>query len=531
MPVKSTLTHSITMYRHPMLQLSFRLLFWVFSVAGLYAADQPNLIVILADDLGYGDVSCYNAQSKIQTPHVDRLALEGMRFTDAHTPSAVCTPTRYGLLTGRYSWRTRMKSGVLDGYSPPLIETERVTVASFLQQQGYATACVGKWHLGLQWTRQDGSQESLDKGPQGVRPGFDIDHARPFTGGPNAVGFEHFFGISASLNMPPFCFLLNDRVLHQPVLHQERMRDALFQATDEGVRSPDFTNFAVMPRFAGEAVAFIEKQAAAVEKKPFFLYAPLSSPHLPVVVNQEYRGKSQAGEYGDFVVETDAFVGAVLESLDRTGLAGNTLVLFTSDNGGLFHSWEAKEADDVKHYKITGRAQHIREFGHQGNAHLRGTKADIWEGGHRVPFLVRWPGQTPVGSVSAELVELTDLLATVAEITGVALPTGAGPDSRSILPALLAEKPEKPVREYAVHHSMQGVFAIRQGPWKLVHEHRGSGGFSQPKKLDPAKEGGPSGQLYHLETDPAETRNVYAEQPEVVERLTKLLKSIQDKDV
>ncbi|MDP1588430.1 MAG: arylsulfatase, partial [Prosthecobacter sp.] len=472
-----------------------------------FAADHPNIIVILADDLGYGDVACYNPASKIPTPQMDRLAREGMRFTDAHTPSAVCTPTRYGLLTGRYSWRTRMKSGVLDGYSPPLIEADRVTVASYLKQQGYATGCVGKWHLGLQWTRQDGSPESSDKGPKGVRPGFDIDHTRPFTGGPLTLGFEHFFGISASLNMPPFCFLENDRVLHQPTLKQERMRDALFQATDEGVRSPDFTNFAVMPRFAGEAMAFIEKQAAAAERKPFFLYAPLSSPHLPVVVNQEYRGKSQAGEYGDFVVETDAFVGAVLDTLDRTGLAKNTLVLFTSDNGGLFHHWQAKEADDVKHYKITGRAAHIREFQHQGNAHLRGTKADIWEGGHRVPFVVRWPGKTPAGSVSAELVELTDLLATAADITGAPLPAGAGPDSRSILPALLSEKSAKPVREFAVHHSMQGVFAIRQGPWKLVPDHRGSGGFSQPKNLDPAKEGGPPGQLYNLETDPGETRN------------------------
>jgi arylsulfatase A-like enzyme len=230
----------------------------------------------------------------------------------------------------------------------------------------------------------------------------------------------------------------------------------------------------------------------------------------------------------ELIDETDAFVGAVLDTLDRTGLAQNTLVLFTSDNGGLFHHWEAKEADDVKHYKITGRAEHIREFGHQGNAHLRGTKADIWEGGHRVPFLVRWPGKTPAGTVSTELVELTDLLATAADITGSTLPVGAGPDSHSILPALLSEKPAKPVREFAVHHSMQGVFAIREGPWKLVDGHRGSGGFSQPKTLDPAKEGGPPGQLYNLTTDPAETQNVYVEHPDIVQRLTTRLNAIRD---
>jgi arylsulfatase A-like enzyme len=495
----------------------------------LPAAERPNLIVILADDLGAGDLSCYNPESKIQTPHADRLAAEGMRFTDAHTPSSVCTPTRYGLLTGRYAWRTRMKEGVLDGFSPPLIEGDRVTVASFLKSEGYATACIGKWHLGLQWTNQDGTPESADRAEKGVRPGYEIDYTKGFSGGPLALGFDRFFGISASLNMPPFCYLEGDRVVHPPTIKQERLRDANFLATDEGLRSPDFTNYGVMPRLAGEAMAFLEECAASPDKTPFFLYAPLTSPHLPVVTNQEYRGKSEAGEYGDFVVETDAFVGAVLETLDRTGLADDTLVIFTSDNGGLYHWWEAKEADDVKHYQVAGRGAHIREFGHQGNAWMRGTKADIWEGGHRVPFLVRWPGKTPPGTVSGELVELSDLLATAADLVGGGLPAGAGPDSVSILPALLAEKPEKPVRGFSVHHSLTGVFAVRQGPWKLVPDHRGSGGFSQPKALDPAKEGGPKGQLYHLGEDPAETRNRYDEEPEVVTRLETLLEEIRNR--
>jgi arylsulfatase A len=495
-------------------------------------SNQPNIIVVLADDLGYGDVSCYNPQSRIPTPHVDRLAAEGMRFTDAHTSSAVCTPKRYALLTGRYSWRTRLKYRVLDGFDPPLIEPGQVTAASFLKQNGYATACIGKWHLGLQWTDTRGAPlpaVPLDR-TEPPRPGHDVDFTKPFTGGPTAVGFDRYFGISASLNMSPFCYLEGDRPLHLPVLHQERMRDANFMAVDEGVRSPDFTIHGVMPRLAGEAVGFIEKQAATAPNQPFFLYAPLTSPHLPVVTNSEYRGKSQAGDYGDFVVETDAFLGAILETLDRTGLAANTLVIFTSDNGGLYHYWEAREADDVKYYKIGGRAAHIREFGHQGNAHWRGTKADIWEGGHRVPFVVRWPGKTPPGAVSNELVELTDLLATSAGILGADLPHGAGPDSRNILPALLTANPAKPVRDFAVHHSLRGVFAIRQGPWKLI-PHRGSGGFTNPRMLDPAKEGGPPGQLYHLESDPSETRNVYSEHPDVVRRLSELLKTIQDQDV
>lgn len=517
---------------HPFRRLTPLLLALLF-IGGLARAAEPqrppNIVVILADDLGYGDLSCNNPDSKIPTPHADRLAAEGMRFTDAHSPSAVCTPTRYSLLTGRYHWRSRLKSGVLDGISPPLIEADRVTVASLLRDQGYATACVGKWHLGLQWTRKDGTLEDQDRAEQGgVRPGEDIDYTRPFTGGPLALGFDHFFGISASLNMPPFCYLSGDRVLHLPVLRQERMRDPLFLATDEGVRSPDFTNFGVLPRLAGEAIAFIERHVADSPDEPFFLYAPLTSPHLPVVVNQEYRGRSAAGEYGDFVVETDAFLGAVLETLDRLELADETLVLFTSDNGGLFHYWEAKETDDVQHYRIRGRAAHIRQFGHQGNAWMRGTKADIWEGGHRVPFLVRWPGRTPAGGVSNELVDLTDLLASCADIVGADLAAGAGPDSVSLLPALLTEQPSRPVREHTVHLSFRGVFAIRQGAWKLIPAHRGSGGFSQPRDLDAEVEGGPPGQLYHLQRDPAETQNVYAEYPEVVERLTKRLEEIRN---
>lgn len=505
-------------------------LFLCFLFPGGADAEPPNLVVILADDLGLGDLSCYNPESKITTPHADRLAREGMRFTDAHSPSSVCTPTRYGLLTGRYAWRTRMTSGVLDGFSPPLIESGRTTLASFLKSQGYATACIGKWHLGLQWTKTDGTPESADRGEKGVRPGYDIDYGKGFSGGPVGLGFDRFFGISASLNMPPFCYLENERVVHLPTLKQERLRDANFLATDEGLRSPDFTNFGVMPRFAGEAVAFLEARAADGTKEPFFLYAPLTSPHLPVVTNQEYRGRSGAGDYGDFVVETDAFVGAVLETLDRTGLAGNTLVVFTSDNGGLYHWWEAKEADDLKYYQVSGRAAHIRGLGHQGNAWMRGTKADIWEGGHRVPFLVRWPGKTPAGTVSGELVELTDLFATAAAIVGADLPDGVAPDSYNLLPALLGEKPEKSVREFSVHHSLTGVFAIRQGNWKLVPHHRGSGGFSQPKVLDPSREGGPKGQLYDLGEDPAETRNLYEMEPEVVRRLEARLEEIRGRE-
>ncbi len=489
---------------------------------------HPNIIYILADDLGYGDVSSYNPESRIQTPHVDRLAAEGMRFTDAHTPSAVCTPTRYGILTGRYSWRTRLKYRVLDGFDPPLIESDRITVPGFLRDAGYDTACVGKWHLGMEWTDKKGEPlpaVSIDR-RMPPRPGFDVDFSVPVKGGPTAVGFDHFFGISASLNMSPFCYLVDDLPYQIPDLKQEAIRTE-FIVVDEGVRSPDFTIAGVMPRLTGEAVRIIEEQGAERPDTPFFLYAPLTSPHLPVIPNAEFRGTSEAGDYGDFVVETDAFVGAVLDALDRTELADNTLVIFTSDNGGLYHWWDAKEADDLKHYQIKGRGAAMKEFGHQGNAQLRGTKADIWEGGHRVPFVVRWPGFTPAGTVNNELVELTDLLATCAAISGGKLPEGAGPDSVNILPALRKAKTDEPLRDFAIHHSLWGTFAARQGPWKMI-PHRGSGGFTQPRDLDPEKEGGPAGQLYHLDNDPAETQNLWNKHPEIVEKLQALLKDVKD---
>lgn len=495
-------------------------------------ADQklPNIVYILADDLGYGDVSCYNSKSKITTPHVDRLAAEGMRFTDAHTPSAVCTPTRYGILTGRYAWRTRMKFRVLDGFDPPLIEEGRLTVPALLKQHGYATACVGKWHLGMQWTDRAGQTVPYIRVETKGRPrsGADVDYSRPVTGGPIDRGFDHYFGISASLNMSPFCYIRNDRPVRLPVLQQPRIQTE-FISVDAGVRSPDFTIYGVMPRLAGEAVDWIEQQSASKTKQPFFLYAPLTAPHLPLVPNEEYRGTSKAGHYGDFVAETDAFVGAILETLDRTGQVDNTLVIFTSDNGGLYHYWKPQEADDVKHYKVRARGQYVRQFGHQGNAHLRGTKADIWEGGHRVPFVVRWPGKTPAGAVSSELIELTDLLATCASLVKTDLPENAGEDSRSALHALLKPQPDQPVRDFAVHHSLWGTFALRKGSWKLV-AGRGSGGFTFPRELDAAKVGGPPGQLYNLEADPSETKNVWSDHPDIVAALSKQLAEIQGED-
>ena len=450
-------------------------------------AETPNVVVILADDMGSGDLGCYGA-TQTNTPYLDRLATEGMRFTDAHSPSAVCTPTRYGLLTGRYSWRTRLKQGVLVGDSPALIEEGRLTLAGLLKSKGYATAAIGKWHLGL------GSEAKTD-------------FAKLLRPGPLTAGFDSFFGIPASLDMVPYVYVENERVLALPTAQSEKSPksnyfDGVFWR--EGPAAPGFRHQDVLPELTQRAVQFVKAQSA---QRPFFLYFALTSPHTPWVPTNEFQGKSPLGEYGDFLTQTDAAVGRVLNALKEMKLADSTLVVFTSDNGA-----------------IPLPAQ-FAATGHRPNGTWRGQKSDIWEAGHRVPFLVRWLGQTPAGSICAETICHTDLLATLAAIVGESLPEDAGEDSFNILPLLLGKSTDTPVREATVHHSGDGVFALRQGKWKAIL-HLGSGGFSQPKR-EPAVPGGPTGQLYDLKDDPGETRNLWLEQPEIVERLSELLDRYQ----
>jgi arylsulfatase A len=448
------------------------------------AARPPNIVLILADDLGYGDPRCYNKDSRIPTPSIDRLAKQGVRFTDAHTPSAVCTPTRYGILTGRYCWRTSLKRGVLDGYSPLLIEPGRVTIASLLKGRGYATAGIGKWHLGL------GSRGKTDYG-------------KPLKPGPNSAGFDYFFGIPASLDMPPYVFVENDKVTAAPTATigaSEMRRKGGKGFWRAGAIAPDFKHADVLPRLTAKAVGYIGKQT---RDKPFFLYLALTAPHTPWLPTAEFEGKSKAGPYGDFVAQVDATVGRVLKALDDARLAGNTLVIFTSDNGA--HWLPA----DITRWK------------HRANDGLRGQKADIWDGGHRVPFIARWPGKVRAGSTSKELICLTDLLATAAAVVGEKLPADAGEDSFNILPVLLGQKRDTRVREAVVHHSGDGTFGIRQGPWKLAMA-LGSHGFSIPKNIKP-KKGEAQGQLYNLDDDPKEKNNLWLRKPETVKRLTALL--------
>jgi arylsulfatase A len=449
-------------------------LFAAFAMPLIAATERPSIVVILADDLGYGDLRCYNRSSKIPTPHLDDLARQGTRFTDAHTPSSLCTPTRYGLLTGRYCWRTSLKRGVLNGQDPYLIESGRATIASMLKQASYKTACIGKWHLGLGTNKP-------------------VDYLKPLTPGPRAAGFDYFFGIPASLDMPPYVYVENERVLEAPTDSIEAgkdQREGGFGFWRAGPIAPGFKHSEVLDTLTRKAEEFLRTQKAG---EPFFLYLALTAPHTPWQPSGEFAGKSKAGDYGDFVAQMDDCVGRVLKAVDE-----NALVIFTSDNGA---NW---------------RPEDIKEYGHRANGKLRGQKGDLWEGGHRVPFIVRWPGKVKAQSTSDRLICLTDVMATIAQIVNVEV---AGEDSVGFLFG--------PPRTSIVHHSGDGTFAIREGKWKLCTA-LGSHGFSEPRSMQPNPRG-PTGQLYDLERDPRENYNVWQRHPQVVMRMLMLLGDVKGK--
>ena len=478
-----------------------------FAAPALPAAQRPNVVYVLCDDLGYGDVSCLNPKGKIPTPHMDRVAREGIIFTDAHSGSAVCTPTRYGIITGRYAWRSALKNGVLGGLSPRLIEPGRMTVASMLKAQGYHTAAIGKWHLGMDWAKR-GSGDVNALGVESREHMANVDFTKPIANGVNSVGFDHYFGISASLDMVPYAWIENDRLTAQPT----EDRDFVMMAGRETGRSrkgptaPGFTVEAVLPTLARRAVDYIGQRAAdAKQGKPFFLYLPLASPHTPIAPTPEWLGKSGLNPYADFVRQTDAVVGELLRTLEQHGLARDTLVIVTSDNGC------SPQADFPA----------LQAKGHEPSHIFRGHKADIFEGGHRIPFLVRWPARITAGRTSAQTVCLTDLMRTMADIVGVALPDNAAEDSVSLLPAFEG-RDRGALREATVHHSINGSFAIRQGKWKLAC-CPGSGGWSSPRPGQQDASALPLVQLFDLEADIGETRNLQAEHPEVVARLTRLM--------
>lgn len=477
--------------------------------AALQAAEKPNIVYILADDLGYGDVRTYNPQSKIPTPNLDRLASEGMRFTDAHAPSSVCTPTRYGLLTGRYSFRSRLKSGVLVSWDAPLIEEGRLTVPALLREHGYATTCIGKWHLGWTWPTKDGQPPTSKDGIGNV------DFTKPITDGPLTYGFDTYFGTDVP-NYPPYCFIENDRTVGIPAIASPQSKGG-FNRPGPMVAGWSLTN--IMPDLTTRAIRYLEAAGARSPQNPFFLYFPLTAPHYPIVPTPEFKGRSQAGDYGDFVAQVDWTVGEVMSVLARTGLATNTLVIFTSDNG--------PEVGEM----AVGAYDRINLDGHRSMDGLRGVKRDVWEGGHRVPFIARWPNRIPAGAVSEETICHVDLMATCAALLGAKLPHDAAEDSYDILPALLGQKLSKPIREATVLHSAKGGFAIRQGDWVLIDARSGDNNREPDwfKKAHGYQTNHFAGELYNLRDDLAQSKNLYGEKPEIVAQLKTLLEEYKTK--
>ena len=448
----------------------------------IITSKRPNVVYILADDLGWGDIDAYNAHSAIPTPNLNGFARQSMRFTDMHASSAVCTPSRYSILTGRYCWRSSLKSGVLNGDSPNLIEEGRMTVPSMLKQAGYYTAGVGKWHLGL------GSEEKTD-------------FSKPLTPGPISHGFDYYFGIPASLDMAPYVYFENDHVVESATVSDPGSTTPRGVFWRGGLRAPHFDIPKVLPTLTDKTVELVHRRAAHTET-PFFLYFALPSPHTPWVPLPEFRGKSGAGDYGDYVVEVDAMVGRVLDALKTNGMVNNTIVIIASDNGA---DWKPED---------------IEKYPHRANAQWRGEKADVWEAGHRIPFMVRWPGHVPVDTVNNETASLTDLMATLAALLNIHLSPNAGEDSFNNLPLWLNQH-HGPVRKTIIDHSIDGMFTIREGDWKL-ELGLGSGGFSSPRTVEPVP-GGAKGQLYNLANDPSESYNLYLQRPDIVNHLTQLL--------
>lgn len=479
----------------------------VLCVAVLFSAcnsneqinEKPNIIIILADDLGTGDVNCYNSDSKIFTPALDKIAEEGVRFTDAHTGSAVCTPTRYGIITGQYCWRTRLKRGVLNGYGSHLINPDKATIASLLKKNGYYTSGVGKWHLGMDFAKDSAGN---------------VNYAGRIENSPNVNGFDYYYGISASLDFPPYVYIENDHFTMVPTQKQEKQYFPRYLRDGDKAENFDFET--AWENLLNQAEDVIDNRPG---DKPLFMYFALPSPHKPVWPDSRFVGKTQLGAYGDFVHQTDYIVGRIAEKLKREGIDENTLLLITSDNGSFMHRLDENEkADHLSDETIQG----FFPKNHEANYQYRGTKADVWEAGHRVPFIVRWPKSIKKGQVKDQTICTTDFMATFADLLDVALAENEGEDSFSFLPLLL-EKDEEYTRAPVVNHSSAGMFAIRKGNYKLVLGN-GSGGRQHPR----GKAWEKPYALFDLGKDISEKNDIIEENQELAESMEKELKQIID---
>jgi arylsulfatase A len=461
------------------------------------AKGKPNIVLILADDMGIDSVSALNDKCGIPTPHLNALLKQGMHFSDAHSGSAVCSPTRYGVLTGRYSWRSSLKRGIVGKWKPPLIEKDRLTLPQMLKNTGYNTACIGKWHLGWNWPKKGGGFTTNLK---------DIDFSKTTQGGPIGRGFDYYFGDDVP-NWPPFVWIENGKPQGIP---DTQLSFPSHYHSNNGIGVKGWKLEAVLPKITEKSVEYINRNAG--KKKPFFLFFPMTSPHSPIAPAKEFQGKSGINAYADFLMETDWCVGQVMKALADSGTADNTLVIFTTDNGTSpickFDELRAKNTDLQNHW--------------------RGMKADAFEGGHRVPFIVRWPGRIKAGAKSDQIISLVDIMATCADAAGVKLPESAAEDSVSLMETLKGQTVKGPLHEAVICHSASGVFVVRKGKWKLQFS-AGSGGWSNPKDRTATKQGLPKWQLYDLSGDPKETKNLINNHPEMVKELIAILRGFIEK--
>lgn len=481
-----------------------------------FATTLPNIVVILADDLGYGDLQCYNEQSRIPTPHLNQLASQGMRFTDAHSPCTVCTPTRYSLLTGQMAFRIPNGGRVFSGAGgPSLIQSGRLTLPQLLRDQGYSTACFGKWHIGLTFYDANG-QPIHDGSPAGVQR---IDYSRDIDGGPLDCGFDRFFGTACCPTTDwLYAYIDGKRIPNPPTGRLDKSTLPKHPYANDnrgGFAAPDFDLEEVDLVFLQKSQAFLKQHVANHPDQPFFLFHSTQAVHLPSFPADSFKGKTESGPHGDFIFELDHVVGELMKTLDSLSVADNTLVIFTSDNG--------PEVPTVYHMR--------HDHDHDGARPWRGVKRDNWEGGHRVPLIVRWPGKVGSGSKSDELTSLTDVMATVAEIVNADLPNECAEDSFSMLPVLLGTDRDESIRPYLLQQGFGGkkYLAIRRGRWKYL-AHKGSGGnnYASHRQLKeyalPDTAPDAEGQLFDLSVDSGETINLSATRHEIAEELRTLLR-------
>ena len=477
---------------------------------GAQDSARPNVIFVLADDLGIGDLQPTNPECKIKTPCLQKMAAEGMTFLDAHSPSAVCTPTRYGLLTGRYNWRSRLAKGVLNGTSKHLIPAQRPTVAHLMRKSGYHTQMIGKWHLGWDWAKVEDDSDDETSRDGKKKPRKKIDFTQPVKNGPDINGFDGYYGHCGSLDMSPYVWVDTGKVTALPErVHGVTKKEDRYGWYRKGPMAPDFKIDEVLPHLFEKSIAHIKERAPeAKEGKPFFLYLPLPAPHTPIVPVEPFKDASGMNPYADFVMQVDHHMGELLATLKEAGIDDNTIVFFSSDNG----------CSPQANFKV------LKEHGHDPSSGYRGHKADIYEGGHRIPLIVRWPNSIKPGQTSNAMACLTDLYATLRDITEQPAEDVGGEDSCSLLPVFNGA--DSTDRKSLISHSIGGSFSIRTGNWKLCLSH-GSGGWSAPREKDAKVKDLPPLQLFNLTTDRGERTNLIDDHPEEVSRLLRLL----DKEV